>query len=542
MRRICIVMVALLLCRSVSSAETVFKPVIPVSHADSLVKFSHSGNYSVSGGKFGNLYEFTPYDPLRIKPYEQEKLPSLYARFGIQMPVAPSASVGFNKSFSEKFAFNVSGSHDSYLSGFPVYGSGEKRMDNTVRTGLKYVWDAGELSFGLKYDYSTCEFDEPELQPASFHSSGNFGIRAGICSTKKDDGDLYYKFNVDFNTLKAGSESCGDDLSLTENAFHITGYAGTNFDVHRVYVDMDMQIASYKGTRDYTAMVVQFSPLYEYKCKRFAGKFGVTFGNRFGNSTVYKQTRMEDGNDISAVSSVFPNVDARVEAVRNYLWAHLAVGGGYEMNSYSSLSGNCILLSPDTRLRMGQCPVDVSLALESVISGRFSANISGRYKLTDNKPLISPVVERADGENASLSRIRAWDVNMSSFVFSTEVMWKSESFLIGGEVKCFANTSSTGETVTELPSFTSKAYLRYNWRHRIVFSADFNYIGPTSGTKWGYYEVPSIRDMNLGITYHLKHNLSIFAKFRNLLNAENQYMPLYAEQGLNIGGGVILTL
>lgn len=530
------------MCQTILSAETIYKPSIPTSCADSLLKFVHSGRYDVSGGGFGDLYEFAPYDPLRIKPYRQEKIPSFYAKLGAQVPFSPEVEMGYNKSFSEKLALNVLGRHESYLSGFPVYDKGEKRMYNNLRGGLKYVWSAGELSLGLKYDYSTCEFDKLDISPSSFHSSGKFGVNAGICSTRKDDGDLYYRFNVDFNSLKAGAVSSGSELSLTENAFRITGYAGTNFDAHRVYVDMDLQMVSYLGTKNYSSMIVQFSPLYEYKSKRFKGKFGVTFGNRFGNSTVYKQKKTEDGNDISAVSTIFPNVDARVEAVRNCLWAHVKVGGGYEMNSYSDLSGNCILLSPDTPLRMGYSPVNVSLALESVVLGRFSMSVSGRYSHTDNKALISPVMPDEYGEVSSLSRIKAWDMNMDSFTVSAEMMWKSESFYIFGGLNYNSHRSEAGEKVTELPSFTSKVSLSYNWRKRIVISADFNYLSSVSGNKWGYYEVPAIKDLDIGVTYNFSRILSVFARCRNLLNAENQYMPLYSNPGINYGGGVILTL
>ena len=395
----------------------------------------------------------------------------------------------------------------------------------------------------MKYGYDRSAFNSHDNSLDEVHSLGAFGLHAGIRSTKADENNLYYEFNVDYGSLRStASNSLESGVPLTENSVDISGYVGTTFEVHRLYVDIDMKITSYSEVKQYTAMIVEFTPFYEYGNSRFKGKFGVKFGNRFGMMEKGKVTKMPDGNDISAVSTVFPNVDARVEIVRRALWAHLLVGGGYDMNSYSDLVDDCSLLAPDTGLRMGCRPVDASLILESVVLGRFAVNLSGGFKMTRNKPIFSPVVDGGALAEAGMYEVRAWDMDVNTFTAAAEAFWKSESFTLGGEFRYNRYWSDDVAEVTQLPKFTARAYMRYNWRERIVVSADFNYLSRTSGDRWGAYEVPAITDLDLKIGYALNRKVSFYVKCGNLLNSGNEYVPLRLAPGRNFGGGVSLSL
>lgn len=527
------------------------KPVLPAAVGDSLISFSHVSRYAEFDRKVGNLYEFTPYDALRIKPADPVRQPVFNATLGVQFPLSPSFSAGFGRTFGNNFWLGVSGNHNSFFSGVPSGTSeksvGEKFTDNGVKGDLKYAWSEGEFSLNLQYDYSTRFFNSQDELFTAFHNRNIFGLKAGISSSKADKNNLYFDFSFDFHALEAGCSdtSIPERRSLSENSFSLSGYVGTTFDVHRVYVDMNMEIVSYSNLKNYSTALVEFSPFYEYKNRRFSGKFGVKFGNRFGEAEQRKKTKMEDGNDITAVSSVFPNVDARLEIVRKWLWAHLSATGGYDMNSYSSIARDCPILMPDTPLRLGSRPVDITLSLESVVFGRFAVNASGRFAMVRNKPVLSPVMD--DGLRAAngIYEIRAWDMDFNNFTFAAEALWKSSSVTLGGEFRYnrYWRTESekSGENATELPRFTSKVYFRYNWRERIVFAADFNYFSATYGDRWGYYQVPSIHDLNLRLTFNVNRHFSIFAKCGNLLNSGNQYIPMYYGASQNFGGGVSLA-
>ena len=64
---------------------------------------------------------------------------------------------------------------------------------------------------------------------------------------------------------------------------------------------------------------------------------------------------------------------------------------------------------------------------------------------------------------------------------------------------------------------------------------DASYFQPVT------YSVPSIVDLDMNVNYLINKNLSVFVKAGNLLNQRNQYMPLYLEPGINLGGGICIN-
>ena len=98
-----------------------------------------------------------------------------------------------------------------------------------------------------------------------------------------------------------------------------------------------------------------------------------------------------------------------------------------------------------------------------------------------------------------------------------------------------------------MPKFTGDAFLRYNFRERLIAQLEFNYRSATSGTInvaddiVDRYQVPSILDVDLNVNYLINKYITVFGKVGNLFNHRNQYMPLYLEPGRNFGGGVCLN-
>lgn len=540
MRRV-IFILSLLLTASVTFAQNAAsasaefsKPKFEVSVADSVTKFSLSEDYSVQKASYTSLYEFSKYDALKPTKLDINKIPSFYVRLGAQYPLMPLVDLDFRKMVNENLVFGFNGHHDSY------FVSKQSRMNNNVGGDLKYAWSQGEFSFGVLYDNRYLLFKDAGGNQAE-HSLGDLGFYARICSANEKINDIFYDFKASLdsrtNNLTAFYEP--DKLGLGETDFFFKGYVGTTFDIHRIYVDIDIQTTGYNGVKSYSTSIVQFSPLYEFKSKRFNGKFGVIFGNRFG-VTESGAVRAQDGNLLEAVSTIFPNVDARVEIARRMLWAHLTVDGGYDLNNFAQLSEFCPVVNPGTALLVGEHPVDATLALESVLSGRFSMNVSARYRMDKNRPYVAPVIEDSDVHN-----MLACSMDVNTFTAGAEVLWKSSSLAAGGEFhynKYFKKDDAGDyEKVTQLPAITSRAFVRYNWRQRLVISVECNYASSISGLEYGAYEIPEKIDLSAEVDFALSRHLKIFVKGGNLLNRSIQYMPTYDEPGINIGGGVALT-
>ena len=138
------------------------------------------------------------------------------------------------------------------------------------------------------------------------------------------------------------------------------------------------------------------------------------------------------------------------------------------------------------------------------------------------------------------------DVNQYSV--QGEVFWRSEELTVGGRLRYAGYRDSHEKTVvTEMPKYTGNAFLRYNFRERLIAQIACNYRSATSGTYdiaddiYDTYKVPPIVDVDLDVNYLINKNFSVFAKVGNLLNHRNQYMPLYLEPGINFGGGICLN-
>lgn len=522
------------LAQNATSASEFSKPKLEVTVADSITKFSLAEDYSVQKATYTSLYEFSKYDALKPAKLDINKIPSFYARLGAQYPLMPLLDLDFRKMVNENLVFGFNGHHDSY------FVSSQSRMKNNIGGDVKYAWTQGEFSFGVLYDNRFLLFKDASGNQAE-HSLGDLAFNARICSANEKINDIFYDFKAMLdsrdNRLTAFYES--SPAGLKETDFLFKGYVGTTFDIHRIYVDIDIRTTGYSGFKKYSTSIVQFSPLYEFKAKRFYGKVGVIFGNRFG-VTEDGSVRAEDGNLLEAVSSIFPNVDARVEIARRVLWAHLTVDGGYDLNSFSQLADLCPVVNPTTALMVGEHPVDAKLALESVLSGRFSMNVSARFRMDRNLPYVAPVMESSDVHN-----MLACSMNVNTLTAGAEMLWKSSSLAAGGEFHYnkYFRRDDAGEyvKVTQLPTITSRAFVRYNWRQRVVLSVECNYASSISGMEYGAYEVPEKIDLSAGVDFVLSRHMSIFVKGGNLLNRTIQYMPSYDEPGINVGGGIALT-
>jgi len=525
---------ALMFCSLGSLAQNTtpefVKPKFEVTVADSVTSFELSDDYSVRKGTYKSLYEFSKYDALKPKKLEIDKIPSLYARFGVQFPLMPQADLDYRKMLNENIVFGLKGHHDSW------WKATQNRMHNGVGGDMKVVWKEGEFTFGTDYANHYLKFKDASAAEA-LHKVGDLGVYARVCSANEQMNDIFYDFKCTFDYLENNMSAfyLPEQMQLRENKFGFKGYVGTTFDIHRIYVDIDIKTAGYGGVKEYTTSMVEFSPMYEFKVKRFYGKFGVVFGNRFGVCPE-KTFRSDDGNLMEAVSSIFPNVDARVEIARRLLWAHLEVDGGYDLNTYSDLFSSCQVINPTSPLMVGKHPVDANLALESVWHGRFSLNLSAGFRMDQNRPYVAPVMGGSD-----VHSLLACHMDVNTLSAGAEALWKSSSITAGGEFHYNKYFSTEYEKVTQFPAITSRLFFRYNWRQRLVVSLECDYASPVSGEEFGAYSVPDKIDLSAEVNFALTRHFRVFVKGGNLLNRKNQLMPTYDEPGLNLGGGVAVT-
>lgn len=535
------------------------KPAIPTSVDDSLQRFDVHFDYSIFNRPYSDLYDFTPYESIQLATVGANRTPFVYARLGAQYAprergVLPAGELYLQTKPKNGFCSGLYGRHNSFFGQLDPAGTNPldtRRLENTVGGDLTYDWSTGELMLDLQYNFDRFRYALPGTgRPAARHANNDVTASFNLNSAHKEANTVYYDVTMAYrNTWKDFlMENAGDyaldrlpDASIGESLISVKGYVGASFDKHRIYVDMNIEHASYRGIRDFSAGVVEFSPFYQLDIKRLHARLGVKFGSRYGQEG---ETAVEDA-DLSPRSSIFPDVDIRYTLIDKSLWIHTNLTGGNDLNTFSEMVDDCPIVYPGSRMEFGRRPFDATLSLEGVVAGRLGLNLEGNFRITRNKMMFTPL---ADGMGMTQMTALYRDVNQYSV--QGEVFWKSQDLTVGGRLRYTGYYDPDDKsTVTEMPKWTGYAFFRYNFRERIIAQVECNYRSATSGQIAEYfdtdvrsfYEVPPIVDIDLNVNYLINNHFSVFAKVGNLLNHRNQYMPLYLEPGINFGGGVCIN-
>ncbi|MBO4537149.1 MAG: TonB-dependent receptor [Bacteroidales bacterium] len=550
------------------------KPALPVSVDDSLQRFDVHFDYSIFNRPYSDLYDFTPYETIQLSTVGANRTPYVYTRLGAQYApgengVMPAGELYVQSKPRKGFCSGLYGRHNSFFGdlgrgfdAFPVLNTA--RMENTVGGDLTYDWATGELMFDVKYDFDRYNYTATDggyptavvyptvaAWPAGYfptvkHRNNSLTGAFNLNSAQKEENTIYYDVTLSYRDTRKEIVEAVDTARLREGFLRVNGYVGATFDIHRVYVDMNIEYATHTGLHDFQIGVVEFSPIYKYQRKWLDAKLGVKFGTRYGMAGKIE----EPGLDLSPRSSIFPDVDLRFTLIDRSLWAHAVVTGGNDLNSFSRMVDDCPIVLPSATMAFGTRPVDATLSLEGVFGGRLGVNLEGNYKISRNKMIFVPVFdETALSQMTPVYR----DVNQASV--QGEIIWRSQELTVGGRLRYAGYRDAAEKTVvTEMPKWTGNAFFRYNYRERLIAQVECNYRSKTWGGMvdtsldagiYGYtspsYEVPSIVDIDLNVNYLINKHLSVFAKVGNLLNHRNQYMPLYLEPGINFGGGICLN-
>ena len=539
------------------------KPAIPISVDDSLHRFDVHFDYSIFNRPYGDLYDFTPYESVQLSTVGANRTPFVFSRLGAQFVpgdkgVMPAGELYLQTKPKNGFCSGLYGRHNSFFGNLggsfdDVADLRTGRMQNTVGGDMTYDWATGELMFDVKYDFDQYKYERVEayssaLVPTSLHRNNSFTAAFNLNSAQKEENTVYYDVTLSYrNTQKSFVSSgamapAGDETTLGEGFLAVNGYVGATFDTHRVYIDMNIEYASYAGVHEFSIGVVEVSPIYKFHRKRLDAKLGVKFGSRYGLAG----TIAEPGLDLGARSSIFPDVDIRYMLVDRSLWAHAVVTGGTDLNPYSRMIDDCPIVVPSSVMDFGSRPIDATFSLEGVVSGRLGVNLEGNYKVFRNKMLFVPLLM-----DTGFTQMTASYRDVNQFSVQGEVFWRSQDLTVGGRLRYAGyRDRDTKAVVTEMPAYTGYAFFRYNFRERIIAQLECNYRSATSGTMKSStiydvmppkYEVPAIVDMDLNVNYLINKNFSVFAKVGNLLGHRNEYMPLYVEPGRNFGGGFCLN-
>jgi len=529
-----------------SRMQDVTKPAVNMSIADSLERFNVSFDYSIFNRQYKDLYEFNPYQAAQLKTIGVEKPSVFYARVGAQYPLLPSAEFYLQGGKNHGLHASLYGRHNSFWGNVPTFWEGSdkmnmNRMTNRVGGNACYAWSTGEFKFDINYNYDRYKYAFNEIGTIDDHKNGMLDLTANLNSAHTEENSVYYDVSLNFrNSSKklelTKPEQTDPSLSeMGENFFKFNGFVGASFDIHRVYIDMNLEFSSYSKTRDFTAGVVEISPIYELRNSWLNARLGIKFGNYYKLKGDVIDKDMENSN----ATNFFPEVDARFCLAKNVFWIHAIANGGNDLNSYVKMLDMCPVLDPSTPLVLGTRPINTKLAFELLAFGKLNINLFGAYTMFRDRVIFTPTEVRNAGY-----QILATYKDMNLLGGGAELYWESESVTAGASGKYNVYKDSDKNIVTEMPKIEATGYFRYNFRERVIAEVNCGYKSATSGFFYGsetLYEVPELLDLSFNLNVKLNKHFSVYGKVGNILDKKNQFIPLYVEPGRNFGGGICVN-
>ncbi len=497
------------------------------SVADSLQKFDVDFDYSIFDRPYTDLYEFSPYQTDSIQKVVRRRPPVVMAQVGSQFPFAPELllrsqlvtrprlNIGINADV------NAAACDLDYLGEEKALGAGRLKAD--LSAGLKHAWNTGEMT--LMLDYKTDAYSDEYHGNQLNHGINSMALDFNVASANPKEGEVYY--NLDFNYVLAGKSLSGlaaMDTLYTNSKMSVRGTIGSSFDKHRLYVDMIYQNAiSGRDDNKVNVGLLEFVPTYEYAQKFFKIRAGARFGNKY----------IAD----DAATTIHPELDVKVELLRNTLWLRGVLSGGNELNSLvdyiydapwlcNGLGGKENAASDAIGIRN----LESKISIESIIAGRFAFAPFVAYNNYSNKmQFATSFVET--GLPILLPVYSNYAVTQLGF----ETSWKSKDLTISGNLVHNNAYTGTEEAVNMVPQWQFEASMEYNLKRRLFLNAAYTYQSPRQS--WGK-EIPDYSDLSVVITGVINRHFAVYLKGGNLLDNANYRFYAIPELPRNLGGGL----
>ncbi|MCF0172347.1 MAG: hypothetical protein HUJ91_01205, partial [Bacteroidales bacterium] len=290
---------------------------------ESVQKFSVTSDYSIFERPYADLYEFTPYQIDSIGKTSRPKLPKFMLRGGTQYPISPELSIKSQLLSGPKWNLGVNGDFKSLFDNLDYketsHSLGTSRVNTAFGANLKSSWRYGEIDVVADYRYDN--YRDTYLDNYLNHGVKSFSIDFNAESAYPQDNSVYYNFDIKYETSSKALTGL-EQLDTTYNnaLFSIQGRLGSSFEKHRIYVDLIYKSAFMgKGDQQNSVGILEFTPIYEYAQDRFKIKAGARFGNKY----IDKET----------ANTVHPELDSKIELIRNGMWLRVMIGGGNDVNT-----------------------------------------------------------------------------------------------------------------------------------------------------------------------------------------------------------------
>jgi len=559
------------------------KEDVPMQVPDSLTSLKLDFDYSVFDNPYKGSYEFRPYLVI-MKPDDGPAAANqLYARLGAGYSLHPDAEVVFTPRMSGPFHLSVYFNHGSYFGNYrnvwpsvsdnvytlkagKVSPTGNlngilptsnasmpdthKGHDMLNRAGISggYDFRNSTLSFGVGY-YGIGTKDT--LVSRNFHA---FDLGARLKSNEHDTGKFSYDAGFSFRLFSDGFDSRHYGTLLADplggNELSLDATVGSEIlDGHRILVDLDAQVATYKKAFKSNAGLLAVTPKYVLSGNRWRADLGVRLETFMGGDDRPEESlkNHQQGSQI-----IYPAVSAVYEAVPGVLNIYGKVDGKGDINSYSSVLAGNHWFDPSFGHSYGPLldnsveRINARLGVRGSVKSTLSFDLSAGYSVIGNGLLDAVDLVNTLPFPVLLGGVAYKDYGM--FSFKASALWRSEGYEFGGDLLLRATDLDAASTpnVFEPAALKANLHFAYDWNGRLLFGARADISSARKGGAKaftdGEFKIPGFVDLGVFMRYRYSRKLSFWIAGGNLLGANIQRHPLYTESGVNATAGIALNL
>ena len=508
-------------------ASGIEKPSQLLPMPDSLTRFNLDFDYAVNETPYQGAYEFTPY-LVQLNPSGRPSTEkSLYLRLGAGYSLHPEFALVWTPVQTRKFRLTFFGDHYSHIGPYHHIALDADAVfspDGSTRQGLEMRSDAGiDALLNWRSGVFRTDFQYNNIVATDI-SQGNLMNHVVRASARVQNVPGTTK--VDY---EVGSRAAFIWAPVGLQEIHTVTDAGLRARIFRQYFKMGIQAETVTQPGGTVGNFTLALPRYTYTGERFSLMAGLKAAFMLRSDKNFVPTR--EGH-------LFPDVQASLVLVRDYLSLYLAVTGGNELMSYDSfLSQNSFIAGADWYTDVKIQRVKAALGIRGNFGHRFHYDLKGGYSWIDNMGLwafnpgtYNPSVGYAGPIHTAFAALDAG--------------WKSRSLDIEAHLK-YVYTLNTPSPLTPgqvpfiPPVFSGSGKLFWHWGSRL--EAGITASG-RSAMRSQLGQLPGYIDLGLQGSFQLSSQIGLWAKAGNLLNQAVQRVPFYAEKGIYFSAGFSLNL
>lgn len=333
---------------------------------------------------------------------------------------------------------------------------------------------------------------------------------------ENDNSRMENSLDLNFNLFDRLSGNENTVALVNKNNFK-SRQADIHFDLGASYNTINREVS-------YNRLILDILPHVEFSHKKYDFDLGinVNYLNDSNTSQLYYA----------------PYLKAQTYLVPKKLRAYAGIIGGLEKNTMREMTYNNLFLGKDAEFRN---PYE-KLHIYAGMNGSFKRFVE--YGIRMSQRFVNDQYFFVNDTNSYRNLTTVYD-SFSVFTFSGELKLDINSNLdIGFAGQVYAYNMTNQDDAWYLPSYDAKAFVTVRLAEKIYISGAYYAISPRTALnlRGESTKLIAINDINAGLEYRYKKNISAFLNIQNLLNQRYQLYDHYNAQGFNLLLGVTFSI